>query len=246
MNKAYIGFHVKPSVPEGPVLLICDELPEVALPFQRVYQPEKQSIDVLRGIDERRAEELSDSLYDIYPESTTLTVRNGRQDLRDALLKADRLEKVTGTEEVDRVIRDILFQPVVRNALCSRSSVFRIAKENVVVARLNRKEIGDKAALIIGLVLLNMYKAQVVVEDFGFYGRRAHRRLVREDRLIAQVNSLKELPEELRNSFLSIREREGKGVLFDDAETIAKLDGLRPGRNEFNDRVDELMSIKGH
>ena len=85
------------------------------------------------------------------------------------------------------MIDDVLFLPSVRNVICKDMAEFSFNKRSVIFARLNRKELGERAALIVGLLLINAYKGQVVVEDGDFYLRDAHAELIREERLIARV-----------------------------------------------------------
>ena len=103
---------------------------------------------------------------------------------------------------LQRIISDLLFHPVVRNVLCGSENVFKFAPETIIAARLNRAEIGDKAALILGLLLMSFYRGQLVVPEFGFYGREQHISLVREGRLTAGLNFLGELPPKLRRACL--------------------------------------------
>jgi hypothetical protein len=77
----------------------------------------------------------------------------------------------------------------------------------------------------------------IVVPDFGFYGREGHVSVIRENRLVAGVNSLGELPPKLRQSVLLIKDKEAAGATVEDAETLAKyaragdcwVRGLCPG-----------------
>jgi hypothetical protein len=55
-------------------------------------------------------------------------------------------------------------------------------------ARVIRTFTGTVDALVLGLLLMAHYKGQVVVPDFGFYGRDAHVSLLREGRVIAGVS----------------------------------------------------------
>src|SRR5207237_837427 len=75
----------------------------------------------------------------------------------------------------------------------SRSTVFdpvkhRFNPKSMIVARINRAELGDFDALVLGLFLMSHFKGQLVVPDLGFYGRDAHVSLVRQNRLIAGVS----------------------------------------------------------
>ena len=52
------------------------------------------------------------------------------------------------------------------------------------------QELGDADCLVLGLFLMAYYPGQIVVPDFGFYGRECHISLIRKERLIAGVNFL--------------------------------------------------------
>jgi hypothetical protein len=91
----------------------------------------------------------------------------------------------------------------------------------VILARLNRAELGEFDALVLGLLLIGHFKGQLVIPDLGFYGREAHASLIREERLIAGINFLGELSPKLRNAVLLIKEKQGRGATAEDAETLA-------------------------
>jgi hypothetical protein len=67
------------------------------------------------------------------------------------------------------------------------------------------------------------FKGQIVVPDFGFYGREAHISLIRENRLIARVNSLAELPPKLQQSVLLIKDKEAAGATLANAFRTVSL-----------------------
>jgi hypothetical protein len=93
---------------------------------------------------------------------------------------------------------------------------------------------------LIASILISQFRGQIVIEDFGFYARPFHTRLIREDRLMAGLYALSELDEKLRQMCL-LMDTEAAGCTFEDAETIAKYDGLIPGRNDFNSFVRKAM-----
>jgi hypothetical protein len=98
----------------------------------------------------------------------------------------------------------------------------------VILAKVGRAALGDFDALVLGLFLMARFQGQIVVPDFGFYGREAHVSLIREKRLIAGVNTLEELPPKLRQAVLLIKDKQGSGATAEDAETLATYAGLRP------------------
>jgi hypothetical protein len=79
-----------------------------------------------------------------------------------------------------------------------------------IIARLDRKELGDDDAKVIANILIAKYKGQIVIEDFGFYAREHHAALIREERLIAGVYTLSELPDKLRDRAM-LMPKVGKG-----------------------------------
>jgi hypothetical protein len=70
-----------------------------------------------------------------------------------------------------------------------------------------------------------LYPGQIVIPDFGFYGRDMHLSLLREERLIVGVRRLDELKRkapEMRDAVMQIKEKVGRGVIHDDAVELAK------------------------
>jgi hypothetical protein len=139
------------------------------------------------------------------------------------------------------MIDDLLFSPLLTRVLCGPKQ-FRFSGS--VVARINRSELGDDDALILGNLLIGQAGGQVIVPDFGFYGHPLHASLIRQNRLTAGVGYLAELgrPDApLRQAFLTIKDRHGSGCLFDDAQTLAGYAGLLPGTTAYSDFVQRTM-----
>jgi hypothetical protein len=146
-------------------------------------------------------------------------------------------------EEVDGMIDRLLFTDVMRQVLCSENDFAFTGKNTKVFARVNRAELGEFDALVLGLFLMAHFKGQIIVPDFGFYGREAHVSLIREGRLIAGVNSLSELSPRLRQSVLLIPDKVGSGATYEDAETLARY-ATRFGErsNEFEGLVKDAIT----
>lgn len=124
--------------------------------------------------------------------------------------------------------------------LCNPTN-FSFNPRSVILARVNRAELGEFDALVVGLLLMAQFKGQIVVSDLGFYGRDLHTALLRENRLIAGVNFLDELPPKLRQ-MVALTETVPSGTTFEDAETLALYAGLIRGTNQFNDFVQGACS----
>lgn len=246
MNKLYVGLNTKIPAPTKPCLFIHDEFPDV--PLATRFDPRTHSLDVFKNMTPRRARELADLLYTAVPEGqNTLTVRNGKRTLAPLLRDADRFDRIATTdEEATAMLADLLFIPELRHPLTNTRKRFSLKQHSIILARLNRAELGDFACLVLGFILISMYKGQIVIPDFGFYGREVHISLVRENRLIAGLNFLGELPLRLRNAILLIKDKHAHGALFDDAELLAKYRGLRPDPtredNDFNGFVKAAMA----
>jgi len=249
-NVLHVGFNSVIEWPPGGYLSIADRVPK-KLPKRRhpkevvqVFDPKIHSFNPLAGMDYKKARELAELLYTISPQGeNTLTVRNGKRSLLKALLKAKRLDGVKGDEEVSALIDDILVSPILRRVLCSPTN-FSFKTNYVTLARIDRNELGEFDALVLGLLLMSHYKGQLIVPDFGFYGRDIHSRLVREERLIAGVNHLGELPEKLRRTALLIEEKIPSGTTVEDAEELAKYvrPALGKNSNKYLDFIERAIS----
>ena len=171
----------------------------------------------------------------------TLTVRNGKRALLRALLKAKRLDKVEGDEEVTAMMGDILVSPVLKQVFCGKPN-FGFKENSLIVAKLDRAELGDFDALVLGLVIMSHFKGQIIVPDFGFYGREAHISLIREHRLVAGLNTLSELSPKLRQAVLLMKEKVAAGTTVEDAEALATYSGKGRGTNAYNDFVQDALA----
>lgn len=259
MNELHVGLDTKVVIPDGGCLHIDDEWPDYE-PWHLKFDPRKHHFNPLLGIDMKRAKELARVLYSVAPEgSDTLTVRNGRRALARLLLTYKRLDRMErwlekkgqdeelspAHAEVLGMLSEIMFSDVLPQVLCSSRKEFSFNPNTVILARINRQELGDDDALALVFFLLNHYKGQVVVRDFGFYGRNEHIRLIREKRLVAQVDTLEGMPERLVQNLLLMKSKFAKNANFKDAELIARNSGLKPDflreDNEYNKFIKDAM-----
>lgn len=249
MNKLIIGLADKTyDIDTKAGFLLIDDGPIADVFLERFkrakeFNPSTHSFNPL-PMTYRKAREFSDIVFGDAGKDT-LTVRNGKRALTQILLNAEHLDKLEGSrsdadKEALANIDDLLLSPVLKKVLCNPAPRWLFSGSSVV-ARINRAELGDNDARIIGSLLISKFNGQIIVPDFGFYARDFHASLFRENRLIAGVYSLSELNPKMRNLALLV-EKTGRQCTFDDAETLARYEGLVPSTNAYNARVEQMMS----
>jgi hypothetical protein len=98
MNRIYIGFKKTVELPKRSYLFIDDEVPSI--PRARIFDPAEHCFNPLKGMNYKKARELAELLYTLSPQGdNTLTVRNGKRALLQALLDAKRLGDVRATKK---------------------------------------------------------------------------------------------------------------------------------------------------
>jgi hypothetical protein len=242
MKKLYVGTKIQIELPKCPFLYLHDEIPEI--PRARIFNPLKDSFNPLKQIDHKKARELTEIIFTIYAKgSDTLTLQRGKMKLPQLLLDARRVDQIKGDDDVQPIINDILFSPVLKSILCSKMQ-FSFNANSTILARINRAELGDHDALLLTLLLVSQYNGQVIIPDFGFYGRPIHSYLIRQNRLIAGVQTLDQVPPELLPDLITTTVPQG--TLYRDAVTLAEQAGLRPDplreENPFNEFITTAMS----
>jgi hypothetical protein len=249
MNQLYVGFAKEISLPKGGFLLIDDELWNI--PRSRVFDPLEHSFNPIKNINYRSAcdfVEIIDALFS--RGENTLTKDTGLDFLHDALEAAPKTlegliappdkKSSTGHVWAYSKIRRVLRSHVLFRVLCNPTN-FSFNPNSKIQARINRAELGDFDALVLGLLLMSFYEGQLVIPDLGFYGRELHTGLVRQGRLIAGVQHLSELPTKLRGAALLIEEKIPQGTNYEDAKVLAHYARLVDGTNEFHDYVQQCM-----
>jgi len=254
MNQLYIGTKRVVEPPKkGGYLLIADTVPKVR--GAQLFDPKKHSFNALAQLDYRRICDIIDIFDAVFSRGdSTLTKDTGLDFIAERLAEKPRSfadlipepdkKATTGHIWAHGKIQRLLRSPVLRRVLCGTEPL-SFKPSTVVLARVNRAELGEFDALVIGLFLMAQFKGQLVVPDLGFYGRDLHTTLLREERLIAGIDYLDQLPEKLRKTVLLVEDKVPAGALYDDAETLAKHAGLVPDRlredNPYNDAIREAM-----
>lgn len=258
MNKITVG-KLPLELPKSGFLFIHDTVPDI--PRARVFDPTKHSFNPLSDIDYRKASDIVDVFDALFSRGDgTLTKDTGLDFISDALeqqptsldtlIETPDRRASTGHIWAHGKVRRLLRSPVLQKMLCTPAHTkFSFNPRSIILARINRAELGDFDALAIGHFLMVQFKGQVVVPDFGFYGRDTHVSLIRENRLIAGVRFLDELPERLRLNVLLVEDKAIGRATFDDAVVLAKHAGLRPDQlredNAFNQFVDRAIDPHG-
>jgi hypothetical protein len=207
-------------IDDGPI----DEAFLARFPHAKLFDPQEHSFNPLRNMDYKRARDFAQALYTASPEGKeTLTVRNGKRALLTLLLskptRLDRLPRSTdpGSIEALETVNDMLLSPVLKNVLCHPTN---FSFKGTVVAKIDRAELGDFDAFLLGTLLIGQYQRHVILPDFGFYGRPFHTSLIRQNRLTAGVQFLSELEPKLQQAALTMREKTAYRVTTEDAEKL--------------------------
>jgi hypothetical protein len=240
MNFLQVGLTAKEFPCEPGSLLITDE--PIFDNGAKIYNPADHGLNTL-PLSYRAAREFAAA---VYPDKDLMTYRNGRRALTRLVMNADRLDHLRyGRSDDDKeakgVVSDILLSPLLGKAL--RKPIPRwLHSGSPIVAVLNRKEIGDDDARFIANILISEFDGQVIIPDFGFYARPFHTALIRQDRLIAGVNTLSELDDKMKQRVL-LFEKEGRGCTFEDARELAKYDCKHPPHTDGYDTfIKEAMA----
>lgn len=252
MNTLLIGQGDKADklleITSPPFLLIDDgPIADAFISHFRVkeFDLERHSFNPLRGMTYQKARGFVSTLYAAFPEGeNTLTVRNGKRALLRLLMdnpqRLDRLHssRDDATQEALATVNDILLSPLLQKVLCNPTN---FSFKGAVVVRLNRAEIGDLDAFLLASLLIGQSKGQIIIPDFGFYGRDFYTPLIRQNRLTAGLFFLDEVSPKLKKTLLMIKDKRGEGCVWEDANTLADYAHLSPGTVAHTEFVNKLI-----
>jgi hypothetical protein len=258
MNALIVGFDKAPilrHIPRSNFLLIDDgTVGDQVQVRARRFDIAKHSFNPIKDIDYRRAREFITVLDAVFPEGeTTLTKKVSNFILLRTLLEGDPRSrrrrtlsdlfpvepdrKDTGRVDAYQKIQTLLLSPVLERVLNRPTTM---SFKGTMVARLDRAELGDFDAFVLGNFLISQYSGTVIVPDFGFYACPFHVKLLRQGRLIAGINSFDEVPD-LRNELLQADEKIGSRCTSDDAEVLALYAGHQRGTKGFTTFVEHCI-----
>jgi hypothetical protein len=251
MNKLVVGFGKAPilnNLPERYLLIDDGELiDELDLPPRRhisFFDPKRHSFNPLKDVTYLKARQFINVLDAVFPEGeTTLTKRYSNFVLLKALLsKPKSLDTLVppSKENADayQKIQTLLLSPVLYNVLNGSTNM---SFKGTIIARLNRAELGDFDCFVLANLLISRFEGTVVVPDFGFYAHPGHRMLIRQNRLVAGINSFAEVPA-LKNDLVMIDNKIGARCTAEDAETLALYcSGYARGTDGFSTYVERCI-----
>jgi hypothetical protein len=255
MNSLVIGANKAPileSVGSASFLFIDDGplIDELSLPARRKvthFDVSKHCLNPLHGMDYRRTREFVSVMGAVFPEGAdTLTRKNSDFVLLTALMEEptylDKLlepdKKDPAKQDAYQKIETLLLSPVLRSVLCQPTN---FPLRGIVLARLDRAVLGDFDAFVLACLLISQYQGQVVVPDFGFYGREHHVALIRQNRLVAGVTTLSEVSLPLQQALLTIPKKTAARATYEDAEILARYEGLVPRTVAHTGFIEDAM-----
>jgi hypothetical protein len=211
------------------------------------FDVHEHSVDVLNGMNYRRARDFLSLLNVAFPEGeNTLTRKNANFLILEALLDQPKDLKTLvaptkdpASVEACQKIQTLLLSPILKNVLTKQAN---IELNTTVLVRLDKKRVPQFDALVVAHLLIMLYRHQVVITDFGHYGRDYLTSLIREERLICGVRSLSQLSDELRDEVLLMDDKEGYRCTVEDAEALAGFTGWAPHSNGYNDFIEKLIA----
>jgi hypothetical protein len=214
----------------------------------RLFDIDEHSFNPLFAMDYKRARDFAQALYTASPEGeNTLTVRNGKRALTRLLLnRPKRLDALPrsgndpGEVEALATVDDMLLSPVLRRVLCSPDK--QALPKGSLVARLDRAVIGDFDAFLLASLLVSQFQGQVIVPDFGFYGRDFYASLIRQNRLVCSVNYLAELSPRLGQLVLSIKDKSVYRTTPEDAKRLVVYTKHTKPENLTDQREGEYLT----
>lgn len=245
MNALLVGTKKEPILSYLPdTFLLIDDgelIDAIEIPPRKdvtLFDVSRHSFNPLKDMDYRRARDFISVLDAIFPEGEgTLTRKNANFILLNALLdKPKTMDKLVYPKadnahtDAYQKIQTLLLSPILRNVL-NRPTNFSF--KGTILARLDRAVFGDFDCFVLGNLLISQYKGHIVVPDFGFYAYPSHTSLLRQNRLIAGVNCLDEVPD-LRGQLLLVNTKRASHATADDAKVLALYAGLLPGTNAYN------------
>jgi hypothetical protein len=245
MDALIVGSNKKPILDHLPdTFLLIDDGPLIdalTIPARRkvtVFDPRVHSFNPLKGMTYARARDFIKILNAVFPEGeSTLTRKNANFVLLEALLNnPKRLDTLIPAKadasfvDARQQIQTILFSPTLKNVLTRPTN---ISFKGIILAKLDRAELGEFDCFVLANLLISQYKGHVVIPDFGFYACAPHADILRQSRLTAGINSFDEVPR-FKQNLLLIDKKIPSHCTPEDAKLLAQYTGMMPSSNAYN------------
>lgn len=215
------------ELPKGGCLVIDDDV--WPIPRARVFDPTIHTVNPLQHLDYRKICDLIEVFDALFPRGdSTLTKDTGLEAIAEALEASPasfmglipQPDKTSSTGQIWAFgkVRRLMRSPVLKTMLGGRTN-FSFNPRSTILARVNRKELGDFDAKAITYFLIAHYPGTIVIPRYRSYFHPSHLPMLLDGRLIAT------------------------GMLFDDAVLFAKNKGLTPNTVDYTDFISAAMRV---
>jgi hypothetical protein len=207
----------------------------------------KHHLDILKDTTYERASLYVDAIEASFPAgANTLTKQDSPVVLLEALMNEPKsldtlIRKPKKTDSNGHIaayskIQRLQLSPVLSSFLSGKTN---FSLSGVVLARLdNRLTRFDR--IFLANLLASAYQGQVIITNLGQYACDLHRTLLDENRLIAGVNFLDEVP--FKNDLLLVEDKVGLKTTAKDAETLADYCCPFPkGTKGYSEYIEDCM-----
>jgi hypothetical protein len=117
-------------------------------------------------------------------------------------------------------IGTLLMSPTIRNIVGQPRSTFSLSGRNIVIANLDRSEVGDLTARLLGGLLIARSVGHVYINDFPFFASDHFATLLPQERFSISLSFLDEVAPKLQQSLLSIEDKVALKTSPKDAERL--------------------------
>jgi hypothetical protein len=142
-------------------------------------------------------------------------------------------------------IGTLLMSPAIRNIVGQVRSTFSWTKKPIIIANLDRSEIGDLTARLVGGLLIARSAGHVYVNDFPFFASDHFVSLFPQERFSVSLSYLDEVSTKLQQSLLAIEDKIVLRTSPSDAERLMFYLGIMNPRRLTELGLDEARTPSG-
>jgi hypothetical protein len=152
----------------------------------------------------------------------------------------DARQRQAALAPLQNKIGTLLMSPMIRNIVGQRETTF--SKASVIIANLDRANLGDTTAKLLGGLLIARSKGNVVITDYGFFGTPLP---LPQDRFTVSLDFLDQLSPILKQSVLGIEDKYVFKTNKRDAEELSFYVGLLNPRQLTELGLSEARNPRG-